>query len=146
MHLDIQKLPDPDHFVIQGQTVHRFYAEGALLAGMFAVCHKNIDKMLNIVDQFEAAGLSTRGYPTETRKAHSLRASLKREQDKREADAKWFAERSQQMAAAIDPVKIAERRAERQARDAERHAQFARVRLHGSSVPYALQGMDDEWT
>lgn len=145
MNLEIVALPD-GKFEVQGQTVHKIYAEGALLAGLFAACHKNVDQMLSIVDQYEAAGLTTAGYPIETRKALLQRASIKRETDKRQADAQWFAERSQQMADAFDPAKLAQKKADREVREGRERANAARLQGSRPSTPYALQGMDDVWT
>lgn len=132
MKLNIVRLSE-SKFEVQGQEVTREFAEGAMLAGLFASCGRNVDRMATICDQYEDAGLSPKAFAEEYRKVSLQRAELARAAAKAKQDAEFFNERQRQMNEALDPLAIARKKAEREARD-------AKIRAHGNSIRAARSG------
>lgn len=146
MKLNISRLSE-SKYEVQGQEVTKEFAEGAMLAGLFAACGRNVDRMTAICDQYEAVGLSPRGFPEEFRKVSIQRAEISREEEKRRKDAEFFTERNRQMAEARDPLAIARKKAEREAREAKIRAHGQSIRAARSGGGRALEGYDpdDTW-
>lgn len=132
MKLEIVQL-ESGKFEVQGQEVSRAFAEGVMLAGLFASCGRNVDRIVSICDQYVEAGLSLDSFPAENRKAHLLRNEIAREEEKRRKANEFFSERSRQMAEAYDPLVIARKKAEREVREAA-------IREHGRSIRAARSG------
>ncbi|UMZ14721.1 hypothetical protein I9018_13920 [Pseudomonas sp. MPFS] len=132
MKLDIHRTAQ-DKFEIQGQEVTRTYAEGALLAGLLAMAGPNVAKLANVIDQFEAAGLSCRAFPDELIKVQQARAIAQQETDRKAKDVAFFQARQAEMAEQFNPAAIAREKAEKEA-----HAQ--RVRDHGARIRSSRSG------
>jgi hypothetical protein len=107
----------PDRLEVQGQVVSREYAEGVMLAGLFAMAGKNDTKIAEIVRQYRDAGLSTVAFPVQTRRAFAIFAVETQQEAARAAEVAWFAERAKEQVLPT-PLEAARRRAEREAKDA----------------------------
>lgn len=142
MKLNITRLSETK-YEVQGQEVTKEFAEGAMLAGLFAACGRNVERMTEICDQYEAVGLSPRGFHEEFRKVSLQRAEVSREEEKRRKDAAFFAERNRQMLEAQDPLAIARKRAEREAKEAKIRAHGQNIRAARSGNGRAFMGHDD---
>lgn len=145
MKLNIVRLSETK-FEVQGQEVTKDFAEGVMLSGLFASCGRNVDRMAEVCDQYEAAGLSPKGFADEYRKVSLHRAEIAREEDKRRQDAEFFAERNRQMAEARDPLAIARKKAEREAKEAKIRAHGQAIRAARSGGGRALMGYDENDT
>ncbi|MHC8324751.1 hypothetical protein [Pseudomonas sp. LB1P83] len=106
----------PDRLEVQGQAVSREYAEGVMLAGLFAMAGKNDTKVTEIVRQYRDAGLSTAAFPVETRRASMIFAKEDQLEATRTVEAAWFAERAKEQVPPT-PLEAARKRAEIDARD-----------------------------
>lgn len=106
----------PDRLEVQGQAVSREYAEGVMLAGLFAMAGKNDIKVTEIVRQYRDAGLSTSAFPVETRRALMVFAKEDQLEATRIAEAAWFAERAKEQVPPT-PLEASRKRAEIDARD-----------------------------
>ncbi|MCU0209151.1 MULTISPECIES: hypothetical protein [Pseudomonas] len=145
MKLNIVRLSETK-YEVQGQEVTKEYAEGAMLAGLFAVCGRNVDRMADVCDQYEAAGLSPKAFPVEYRKVGFLRAEIAAEAEKRRKDTEFHRERARQMNEANDPLAIARKRAEREAKEAKIRAHGQAIRAARSGNGRALMGWDENDT
>ncbi|MBF6039511.1 hypothetical protein H8F22_11580 [Pseudomonas sp. P154a] len=122
----------PDRLEVQGQVVSREYAEGVMLAGLFAMAGKNDIKVTEIVRQYRDAGLSTTAFPVETRRALMVLAKEDQQEATRVAEATWFAERAKEQVPPT-PLEAARKRA-------ERDAQSERIRRMGQETRAARGG------
>ncbi|MBK3477443.1 hypothetical protein JJD66_15250 [Pseudomonas sp. MF6751] len=145
MKLNIVRLSETK-YEVQGQEVSKEFAEGVMLSGLFAACGRNIDRMTEICDQYEAAGLSPKAFAEEYRKVSIQRAEIAREEAKRRKDAEFFSERNRQMSEACDPLAIARKKAEREAKEAKIRAHGQSIRAARSGGGRALMGYDENDT
>ena len=106
----------PDRLEVQGQSVTREYAEGVMLAGLFAMAGKNDTKVTEIVRQYRDAGLSTVAFPVETRRALMALAKEDQQEATRAAEAAWFAERAKEQVPPT-PLEAARNRAVKEVRN-----------------------------
>ncbi|MFV3402462.1 hypothetical protein ACNFIC_00715 [Pseudomonas sp. NY15463] len=143
MKLNIIPL-DTNEFSVQGQTVSREFAEGAMLSGLLASAGKSVPAMANIIDQYEAVGLRATNFPDQLRKVQIDRAARAREEAQRKADAEYFAERAREMATAHDPLVLARKKAERERRASQARQHGEAIRAARGGRPYALEGYDPD--